>query len=97
MLLRLPRQPHAGSIESPELGTMLWESGPGRGFRVLRAYLGEQKLRGALRVDDPDRAARMLMGMFAGETVLRTTLGLKTSIESTGWITAHAAPSAVCL
>ena len=79
---KLHRLVIAGSIESPELGTMLWEAGPGRGFKILRTYLHEQKLRGILQVDDPDRAARMLMGMFAGELVLRTTLGLRTKIQT---------------
>ncbi len=72
----------AGSIESPKLGTMLWELGPGRGFNILRNYMHELKTRGVLSVVDPDRAARMLMGMFAGETVLRTTLGLGTVIDT---------------
>lgn len=72
----------AGSIDSPELGTNLWEAGPGRGFKIVRTYLHEQKKRGTLKIGDPDRAARMLMGMFVGEIVLRTTLGVETTIQT---------------
>ncbi len=81
----------AGSIDSPELGYMFWEAGPGRGLKIIRAYLHEQKLRGPLKVDDPDRAASMLVGMLVGEIVLSTTLGLGTMIQTReaqrGWAT----------
>lgn len=79
----------AGSIDSPELGLKLWEAGPGRAFTTIRAYLYEQKLKGTLRIDDPDSAARMLMGMFVGEILLRSSLGLASTIqtkdEQRGW------------
>ncbi len=58
------------------------EAGPGRGFKIVRTYLHEQKKRGTLKIGDPDRAARMLMGMFVGEIVLRTTLGVETTIQT---------------
>ena len=93
MTLPETRQLHriviAGSIETPELGTMFWEAGPGRGFKIIRAYLQEQKIRGTLDLDDPDRAAGMLMGMFVGGIALRSTLGLPISIQTrearNGW------------
>ena len=31
------------------LGALLWEAGPGRGFKMLRTYLQELKVRGFLR------------------------------------------------
>ena len=79
---RLHRIVIAGSIESPELGSMLWEAGPGRGFNILRAYLHEWNRKGTSKVDDPDHAARLLMGMLVGEIAIRTTLGMATKIKT---------------
>lgn len=72
----------AGSIEAPELGAMFWEAGPGRGFKIIRAYLHEQNLRGTMQVENPDRTAGMLMGMFVGGIALRSTLGLPGMIHT---------------
>ncbi len=72
----------AGSIEAPELGIMFWEAGPGRGFQIVRTYLYEQKVRGTLKLGDPDHAAGMLMGMFVGGIALRSTLGLPIAFQT---------------
>ena len=72
----------AGSIEAPELGSLFWENGPGRGFQIVRTYLHEQMKRGTLRIDDPDRDSGVLLGMFVGGIVLRSTLGMPTVINT---------------
>lgn len=72
----------AESIEAPELGAMFWESGPGRGFKMVGAYLDEQNRRGALNIPSAHRSAGLLTAMLVGGLVLRSTLGLKTMIES---------------
>ncbi len=93
MTMRDTQQLHrvviAGSIEAPELGALFWENGPGRGFRIVRTYLHEQKMRGTLKIDDADRASGVLLGMFVGGIVLRSTLGMPTIINTreaqAGW------------
>lgn len=72
----------AESIEVPELGTMFWEVGPGRGFKMVGEYLYEQDRRGILNVPSADRSAGLLLAMLVGGLVLRSTLGLKTVTES---------------
>ena len=72
----------AESIEVPELGTMFWEAGPGRGFKMVGAYLHEQDRKGILNVPSADRSAGLLLAMLVGGLVLRSTLGLRTMIES---------------
>ena len=67
----------AGSLDSPELGAMFWEAGPGRGFKIIRTYLNDQKSLGVIPVKDVDRATGLLMGMLVGGIVLRSTLGLR--------------------
>ena len=79
---KLHRLVIAGCIQSPELGRMFWEAGPGRGFETVRVYLQEQKSLGKLAVRDAECAAGMLISMLVGGVALRTTLGLATKTRS---------------
>ena len=72
----------AESIETPELGAVFWDLGPGRGFKMVEAYLNEQNRRGTLHVPNAERSAGFLLAMLVGGLVLRSTLGLRTMIES---------------
>lgn len=80
---KLHRLVIAGSIGNPELGARFWEAGPGRGFKVLAAYLGQQNARGTLVVRDVPRATGMFMGMMVGGIALRATLGMPTFVQTT--------------
>ena len=79
----------AGSIDTPELGAVFWQAGPGRGFKIIRTYLQQQNDRGTLLIRDPDRAASLFMGMAVGGIALHATLGIKTAVQSVqqqlGW------------
>lgn len=79
---KLHRLVIAGSIDSPELGSIFWNAGPGRGFHVVRAYLEEQKLRGTLSIEDIDRSCDLLIAMFVGGTTLQATLGVPFPIQT---------------
>jgi len=72
---KLHRLVIAGSIESPELGRLFWEAGPGRGFKIIATYLEQQKVIGKLAIDDVNRDAGMLIGMLVGGIALRLNLG----------------------
>mgnify|MGYP000859682451 CR=1 FL=1 len=66
----------------PELGRILYESGPAIGLGHLAAYLADAAAKGELVLDDPRRAADQFIAMIRGELYLRAVLGLEGTIAS---------------
>ncbi len=61
----------AESLRNPRVAHMVSEAVPGRGLRMLSAYLARQMDAGRLRRMDPDIAARMLVGPILAYVVTR--------------------------
>lgn len=61
----------------PELGELVYRSGPEPVLKRLSAYLGELGRRGALRTPDVDTSSRLLLGMLHGDEHFRCLLGLQ--------------------
>ncbi|MFF2273665.1 TetR/AcrR family transcriptional regulator [Agromyces sp. NPDC058136] len=59
---------------SPELAEALYEQGPKRGIDKLATLIAELRDAGAVRVDDPERAAAQLNWLVMGEPVNRAML-----------------------
>ncbi|MCD7061416.1 TetR/AcrR family transcriptional regulator [Pelagibacterium xiamenense] len=51
----------------PELGQAFYEAGPSRAYPAVAAYLKRATSRGALAVEDPDRAAIVFLEMVKGD------------------------------
>ncbi len=73
----------------PELVKLFWESGPAVGNKGLVQYFRLISEAG-LRVDDPQLAANVFMGMALGMPYVRNSLGMPTLIASdaatTAWL-----------
>lgn len=65
----------------PELGALVYRSGPGPVLKQLSSYLGELDARGALRIPDVGRSSRLLLGMLKGDEHLRCLLGLQSGLS----------------
>ncbi|HMQ31754.1 MAG TPA: TetR/AcrR family transcriptional regulator [Chloroflexaceae bacterium] len=61
----------AESLRNKRVAHMVSEAMPGRGLRMLSAYLARQMEAGRLRRMDPDIAARMLVGPIVAYAVTR--------------------------
>jgi TetR/AcrR family transcriptional regulator, mexJK operon transcriptional repressor len=59
----------------PELGRAFYENGPAIRLRALTDYLQRADANGALKVDNPSRAASEFVGMLGGSIHLRVMLG----------------------
>lgn len=70
----------AESARFPELGATIFAAGAGRLIRVLAEYLAWETKKGSLRVEDPERAAEMFLGMLSGRVQLRALLGVSGSL-----------------
>lgn len=71
----------AESARFPELGAAIFAAGAGRLIRVLAEYLAWETKKGALAVDDPERAAEMFLGMLSGRVQLRALLGVSGALS----------------
>jgi TetR/AcrR family transcriptional regulator, mexJK operon transcriptional repressor len=58
----------------PEIGAMVYESGPKQGRTQLAAFLTREAAAGRIEVDDPEQAAEFLVGMVAGGLMQRVLL-----------------------
>ncbi|GAA1780302.1 TetR/AcrR family transcriptional regulator [Agromyces lapidis] len=67
---------------SPELAAALYEQGPRRAIVKLAELIAELRDAGALRIDDPERAASQLNWLVMGEPVNRAMLLGDTAIPS---------------
>lgn len=64
----------AESARFPELGADLFSAGAGQLIRMLADYLDWETKKDRLRVDDPERAAELFIGMLSGRVQLRALL-----------------------
>ncbi len=67
----------------PELGALVYRSGPEPVLKQLCAYLGELNARDALRIPDVDSSSRLFLGMLKGDEHLRCLLGLQSGLSAT--------------
>jgi TetR/AcrR family transcriptional regulator, mexJK operon transcriptional repressor len=80
----------AECAESPELGQLFWQIGPGRLRAMLAGFFSEQRKLGVIHCDDPEQAVEVFTGVLLGSANLRTNLGLqpifvRTSAERRSW------------
>lgn len=74
--LALYRVVTAEAPRLPELGAVFYESGPKHFIDKVATYLAEQSRKGALRVNEPERAAAQFMAMIKDPLHLRLSLGV---------------------
>ncbi len=65
----------------PELGTMVYRSGPQPVLERLSSYLTELDARNALRIPDVTVSSRLLLGMLKGDEHFRCLLGLQSGLS----------------
>lgn len=65
----------AESARFPELGADIYAAGAGRLIRMLADYLERETKQGRLAVEEPERAAELLIGMLTGRLQFRALLG----------------------
>lgn len=65
----------------PELGELVYRSGPEPVLTLLSSYLTKLDRRGALRVPDVDTSSRLLVGMLKGDDHFRCLLGLQPGLS----------------
>jgi AcrR family transcriptional regulator len=62
------------TVGKPEVGRMMYESGPKIGRERTADFLAQEAAAGRLAIDDPEEAADFLFGMAAGSTILRIVM-----------------------
>ncbi|MBA2934306.1 TetR/AcrR family transcriptional regulator [Sphingomonas sp. CGMCC 1.13654] len=67
----------------PEIGRIFYDRAPGRSRELLAHYLAGQMEIGALRKDDPDEAAGLLLGLCAGGYPQRLLWGIEKREDDT--------------
>lgn len=65
----------------PELGELVYRSGPEPVLQQLASYLTELNACGVLRVPDVDSASRLFVGMLKGDSHFRCLLGLQSGLS----------------
>jgi TetR/AcrR family transcriptional repressor of mexJK operon len=65
----------------PELGELVYRSGPQPVLSQLAAYLESLNEQGLLRLPDVDRAAHLFLGMLKGYEYLRCLLGIQQGLS----------------
>jgi TetR/AcrR family transcriptional repressor of mexJK operon len=79
--LRLYRLIIAEQQHFPELGTLVYRSGPEPVLQLLSSYLGELEVGGAMRVPDVDTSSRLFLGMLKGDEHFRCLIGLQPGLS----------------
>lgn len=79
--LRLYRLIIAEQRQFPELGELVYRTGPEPVLRQVSSYLSELDARGKLRVADVETSSRLLLGMLKGEPHFRCLLGLQAGLD----------------
>jgi TetR/AcrR family transcriptional regulator, mexJK operon transcriptional repressor len=72
--LGVMRSAIAATPTRPEIGAMVYESGPQLGRVKLAAFLAREAAAGRIDVDDAEQAAEFLVGMIAGGLMQRVLL-----------------------
>ena len=67
------------SMARKEIGEMFWRAGPGNARILLARYFAAQVKRQALRLDDPEQAAREFIGMLLGTMHMECLFGLRSA------------------
>lgn len=65
----------------PELGELVYRSGPISVLLQLSSYLDELNARGILKVDDIETSSRLFFGMLKGDQHFRCLLGLQSGLS----------------
>lgn len=71
----------AEAARFPDLGRILYQSGPGQGRGDLARFLAAATARGELTVTDPELAAEQFSGLILGHMKLRLELGFEVPDE----------------
>lgn len=66
----------------PELGELLYQSGPERVIRQLSSYLHELHARTVLHIPDVTTSSRLFLGMLKGDEHFRCLLGLQQGLST---------------
>ncbi|MGD0960689.1 MAG: TetR/AcrR family transcriptional regulator [Methylomonas sp.] len=66
----------------PELGELVYHSGPELILQQLAAYLTELHVAKTLNIPDVDMSSRLLLGMLKGDEHFRCLLGLRTALSA---------------
>jgi AcrR family transcriptional regulator len=85
----------AEGVFMKELAERFWTAGPGRTRLILTRYFQQQIERGALRLEDPERAAHQFWGMLLGTLQLQCLLGLR-PVPDRAEIEAHVSAAVAC-
>jgi len=65
----------------PELGELVYRSGPEPVLRQLSSYLAELHAHGALHIADVETSSRLFLDMLKGDHHFRCLLGLQSGLE----------------
>jgi TetR/AcrR family transcriptional repressor of mexJK operon len=67
----------------PELGALVYRSGPELVLRLLSSYLGELDARGILRIPHMDTSSQLFLGMLQGCKYSHCLIGLQPGLSDT--------------
>jgi len=79
--LELYRLIIAEQRDFPELGKLVYHSGPDPVYKQLASYLTELHARGALRVPDVETSSQLFLGMLQGRKHFRCLMGLQPGLS----------------
>jgi TetR/AcrR family transcriptional repressor of mexJK operon len=65
----------------PELGELIYRSGPGSFHEQLSSYLTKLKAEGVLRLADAETASQLFLGMLQGHKHFRCLMGLQSELS----------------
>ncbi|MGY6275479.1 TetR/AcrR family transcriptional regulator C-terminal domain-containing protein [Methylomonas sp. MgM2] len=67
----------------PELGELIYRSGPEPVLRQMASYLAELNARGILRISNVEMSSHLFLDMLKGDHHFRCLLGLETGLTAT--------------
>jgi len=79
--LQLYRLIIAEQQQFPELGELVYRTGPTPILRQMSSYLSELSARGVLRVDDLELSSHLFLDMLKGDQHFRCLLGLQNGLS----------------
>jgi TetR/AcrR family transcriptional repressor of mexJK operon len=81
--LQLYRLIIAEQQQFPELGELIYRSGPEPVLRQMASYLAELNARGILKIADLETSSRLFLDMLKGDQHFRCLLGLQSGLSET--------------